>query len=361
VRWTLNSDGALGRSGRGADLYGEIWLAEHQSAQRRSVRHWLPGLGVVTIAAAAAAWLSDHYAMPIILAGLLIGLALNFLAANTRLHAGMDLCATTGLRWGIVLLGTQVTLAQIAALGITSFAALIAIVTLVIAAGVLGARLSGNGTLVGLLAGGATAICGASAALAIYALIGRERLEHHRFTFTLVVISLASAVAMSFYPLLAAQFQFSDRQAGFLMGAAIHDVAQSLGAGYSYSPAAGEVAAIVKLTRVALLAPVVAVMAMVIGRPGDGSSGGFAPLRLPWFIWAFLALVLIGSAVPIPAWLKDLGLVASKVLLLFAVIAAAMRSSLDTLLSDGWRGSVPVMSATLASVAAAFWFARSFL
>ena len=349
------------RGGGGADLYGEIWLAEHQSAKRWSAKHWLPGLGVVTIAAAAAAWLSDHYAMPIILAGLLIGLALNFLAANPRLHAGMDLCATTGLRWGIVLLGTQVTLAQIAALGITSFAALIAIVILVIAAGVLGARISGNSALAGLLAGGATAICGASAALAIYALIGRERLDHHRFTFTLVVISLASAIAMSLYPLLAAQFQFSDRQAGFLMGAAIHDVAQSLGAGYNYSPAAGEVAAIVKLTRVALLAPVVAIIAMIIGRPGDRSGSRFAPLRLPWFIWAFLALVLIGSSIPIPSWLKDLGFVASKILLLFAVVAAAMRSSLDALLSDGWRGSVPVVFATLASLAAALLFARYFL
>jgi uncharacterized integral membrane protein (TIGR00698 family) len=357
----LDSGGALERGGRGADLYGEIWLAEHQPTKRRSVKRWLPGLGVVAIAAAAAARLSDHYAMPIILAGLLIGLALNFLAANPRLHAGMDLCATTGLRWGIVLLGTQVTLAQIAALGITSFAALIAIVTLVIAAGVLGARISGNSTLVGLLAGGATAICGASAALAIYALIGRERLDHHRFTFTLVVISLASAIAMSFYPLLAAQFQFSDRQAGFLMGAAIHDVAQSLGAGYNYSPAAGEVATIVKLTRVALLAPVVAIMAMIIGRPGDRSGSRFAPLRLPWFIWAFLALVMIGSSIAIPSWFKDLGFVASKILLLFAVVAAAMRSSLDALLSGGWRGSVPVVFATLASLAAALLFARYFL
>jgi uncharacterized integral membrane protein (TIGR00698 family) len=357
----LDSGGALERRDRGADLYGEIWLAEHQSARRWSAKVWLPGLGVVTIAAAAAAWLSDHYALPIILAGLLIGLALNFLAANRRLHAGMDLCATTGLRWGIVLLGSQVTLAQIAALGVTSFAALIAIVMLVIAAGVLGARISGSSALVGLLAGGATAICGASAALAIYALIGRERLDHHRFTVTLVVISLASAIAMSFYPLLAAEFQFSDRQAGFLMGAAIHDVAQSLGAGYNYSPAAGEVAAIVKLTRVALLVPVVAILAMIIGRPGDRSSGRFAPLRLPWFIWAFLALVLIGSSIPLPAWLKDLSLVASKILLLFAVVAAAMRSSLDALLSDGWRGSVPVLTATLASLAAAFLFARYFL
>jgi len=346
----------------GADLDGEIWLADALTRKARwSARLWLPGLCVIAIAAAAAAWLSDHYAMPVILAGLLIGLALNFLAANPRLHPGIDLCGTAGLRWGIVLLGTQVTAAQIATLGVASFAALIAIVALVIAAGLVGARLSGDSRFVGLLAGGATAICGASAALAIYALIGRERLDQHRFTFTLVGISLASAIAMSFYPLLAAQFYFTDRQAGFLMGAAIHDVAQSLGAGYNYSAGAGEVAAIVKLTRVALLAPVVAVLALIIGRSDQAARRRFEPLGMPWFIWAFLALVLAGSLFPLPAWLKGYGLLASKALLLFAVVATAMRSRLDTLLSDGWRGLVPILVATLVSLFAAFGFAWRYL
>lgn len=346
----------------GADLYGEIWLAEEQAeAPRKRWTDYFPGVAIAAIAAAAASFMSDHYGLPVILAGLLIGLALNFVSADDRVKPGLDLCSTSFLRWGIVLLGTQITVMQITDLGLLPFAALVSIMALVILAGVAAGRAAGQDRYAGLLAGGATAICGASAALAIYAVIGRDRLEQHRFTFTLVGISLASALAMSIYPVLAQMFDFTDRQAGFLMGAAIHDVAQSLGGGFSFSGGAGEVATIVKLTRVALLAPVVAVIGIVVGNAQKSGSGFRAKLPFPWFIIAFFVLVGINTAVIFPESVREYGLVASKGLLLFAVIATAMRSRLDELLSEGWRGLVPVFAATLVSFAASFLFAWQFL
>lgn len=342
-----------------ADLYGEMLLAETATAppQERGLRALLPGLAVVAIAAAAATWLSEHYGLPVILAGLLLGLALNFVSAEPRTHSGLDFCSTSLLRWGIVLLGTQVTAMQIGSLGLTGFAALIVIMALVIGAGLTGARLAGQSHYAGWLAGGATAICGASAALAIYALIGKERLDQSRFTLTLVGVALASAIAMSFYPLIAAQLHFTDKQAGFLIGASVHDVAQALGGGYSYSQGAGEVATVVKLARVALLAPMVVLIGIAIGS-ADGSKQSLASkLRLPWFILAFFALVAVNSFVVLPEQVGAYGLVASKALLLFAVAATAMRSRLDLLLSQGWRALVPVMLATLTAFAAACTFA----
>ena len=225
-----------------ADLYGETYLAEDMAMPKRrlAIRALLPGLIVVGTASVAATWFSEHYAMPVILAGLLIGLALNFISAEKKVHPGLDFCGTSCLRWGIVLLGTQVTFMQIGSLGALAFIGLIFIMALVVSAGLLGARIGGQSSLTGWLAGGATAICGASAALAIYALIGRERLNQSQFTLTLVGVSLASAIAMSFYPIIADYLAFTDRQAGFLMGAAIHDVAQSLGGGYSFSQGAGQ-------------------------------------------------------------------------------------------------------------------------
>src|SRR3546814_7573615 len=86
-----------------------------------------------------------------------------------------------------------------------------------------------------LLAGGATAIGGASAALALWSLIGDRRIDQARFTLTLVGITVASALAMTLYPVLAAQIGLSDMQAGFLIGASIHDVAQAIGGGFSFS------------------------------------------------------------------------------------------------------------------------------
>lgn len=342
-----------------ADLYGETYLADADPTPPRplAIHTLFPGFIVVAIASAAATWFSEHYGMPVVLAGLLIGLALNFVSAEQKVHPGLDFCGTSCLRWGIVLLGTQVTAMQIGSLGATAFLGLLAIMALVIGAGLLGARLGGQNAFSGWLAGGATAICGASAALAIYAIIGRERLNQSQFTLTLVGVALASAIAMSFYPLIAASLAFTDKQAGFLMGAAIHDVAQALGGGYSFSEDAGETATIVKLSRVALLAPAVALIGLAIGSSGGRSSTLLSKLKLPWFILAFFGAVAVNSLVDAPLWVAEYGLVASKAMLLFAVTATAMRSRLDLLLSQGWRALLPVILATLTAFAGAALFA----
>ena len=109
----------------GADLYGELQLAEPEA--RKSLLRFAPGLVVVAIAALAALWLSEQYSVPVILLGLLIGLALNFVNADKRLAPGLDFSSQTLLRIGIVLLGTQITIAQISDLGLGYFGALIVI------------------------------------------------------------------------------------------------------------------------------------------------------------------------------------------------------------------------------------------
>jgi uncharacterized integral membrane protein (TIGR00698 family) len=346
-----------------ADLYGETYLADDNPARakRLLISSLFPGLAVVGVAAAAATWFSEHYGMPVILAGLLLGLALNFVSAEQKVHPGLDFCGTSCLRWGIVLLGTQVTAMQIGGLGALAFLGLIGIMSLVMGAGLLGARLGGQSRYAGWLAGGATAICGASAALAIYAVIGRERLNQSQFTLILVGVALASAVAMSFYPLIAAQLDFTDKQAGFLMGAAVHDVAQSLGGGYSFSQSAGETATIVKLSRVALLAPAVALVGLAIGSTDGRSKSLVSKLKLPWFIIAFFVAVAVNSVIDAPEWVAEYGLVASKAMLLFAVTATAMRSRLDLLLTQGWRALLPVILATLTAFITAAAFAWAFL
>ena len=169
---------------------------------------------------------------------------------------------------------------------------------------------------------------------------------------------------MSIYPVLAAELGLNDRQAGFLIGASIHDVAQAIGGGYAFSDAAGSHATIVKLARVALLAPIVALVSLWIGTGSDGGDGAAAGgpiwrrLALPWFIVAFLATLALNSVIALPAaWTAGL-LGLSKGLLLLAVTATAMRSRLELLREEGWRATVPTLAATLASFAAALAFAK---
>jgi len=339
----------------GGDLFGEIHLADVAAPPPRD--GLFPGLAACGVAAAAAAWLSEHYGFPIILLGLLIGLALNFIAREPTTHRGLDFASRTFLRIGIVVLGFQVTFGQIAALGAAPFAALVAVMAVTIGAGLLGARMAGQSRYAGILSGGSTAICGASAALALYGVIGKDRLSQAQFALTLVGLSLASAFAMSVYPILAGYLTLSDRQAGFLIGASIHDVAQAIGGGYAYSDAAGSYATIVKLARVALLAPVVALATLWIGQAGEAAGRPlWRRLAMPWFIVAFLGAVTLNSLIAVPAPVSHWALVSSKALLLLAVTATAMRSRMDLLLDMGWRATVPVLVATVASFLSALGF-----
>ena len=311
-----------------ADLYGEMQLEANPPARHRW-RDYLPGSLVTAIAALAAAWLADHYAAPIVLMGLLIGLALSFLSQDKRTHAGLDLMSQTALRIGIVLVGARITAGQLAELGPLP--------------------LFRQDKQAALLAGGATAICGASAALALYSLIGDKRIDQARFTLTLVGITVASALAMTLYPVLAAQLGLTDAQAGFLIGASVHDVAQAIGGGFSFSQPAGEVATIVKLTRVALLAPMLMLIALWLGRNGEAGAETRIPFRLPWFILGFLGFAAINSLVVIPRPAQDAAATAAQALLLLAIVATAMKARLHLLLDQGWRSFAPIIVATLTS------------
>lgn len=347
------------------DLYGEFLLAEGgtNTGQPEPKSSLLPGLFICAIASAAAAWLSDNYGIPIILTGLLIGLALSFVASDPRTHSGLDFASRIFLQIGIVVLGMQVTFTQISALGITPFAALLVVMAAALGCGILAGRMSRQPMSASLLAGGATAICGASAALALYGVLGRDRVSQAQFTLTLVGITFASAIAMSFYPLIAQHIGLDDRQAGFLIGASIHDVAQAIGGGYAYSDQAGSYATIVKLARVAMLAPFVALVSIILAQGGNEAKRlpAWRKIALPWFIAAFLVVVTVNSLVTMPADITGASLMASKALLLLAVTATAMRSRLDLLMEMGWRALMPVVGATIASFAAALLFAATLL
>lgn len=336
-----------------ADLYGELQLAE--PAQKKTVTAFLPGLALVAVIAMAALWLSEHYGPPAILMGLLIGLALNFASADRRLSAGLDFASQTLLRAGIVLIGMRITFGEISNLGITPFAALVCIMIVVMVTGMLAARLFKQDVMFGLLAGGATAICGASAALALWSIIGKDRISQSRFTIVLLGTTMASAAAMTFYPAIAAMLRLDDTQAGFLIGASIHDVAQAIGGGFSYSPQAGEVATVVKLSRVTLLAPVLIIVALMLQKFGSSDTGPEAKVGLrqglPWFIIGFILLVALNSTVSLPEPIVTTGNRTASILLLFAVIAAAIKSNLAGLLSHGWASFGPIIVTTAMSFA----------
>jgi uncharacterized membrane protein YadS len=158
----------------------------------------------------------------------------------------------------------------------------------------------------GILSGGSVAICGASAALAISAVLPQTK-ENEKFTLlTVVGVTSLSTLAMIVYPLLVKLLGFDPTEAGVFIGGTIHDVAQ-VGAGYLVSNHTGDVAIFVKLTRVACLVPVVLGLSIMFKRK-DGKSEVDAPPLVPFFLIGFVWLVITNSSGPDPAgseWLDQ--------------------------------------------------------
>jgi len=308
-----------------------------------------PGLTIAALVALSAQFLSDHYGAPTMLMAILIGLALNFLSEEPRTAPGIAWAGRGLLRIGVALLGLRISTDLVLALGLPAVGMVVLGVAATIGLGIVLAPLFGRGRGFGFLTGGAVAICGASAALALGALLPRGEKSDRDIAFTVVGVTLLSTLAMILYPILAARLGFDDRLAGIFFGATIHDVAQVVGAGFSVSDPAGEVSTLVKLLRVTLLAPVVLIAALVLRRQ-SGTAGTRPPL-MPAFVAAFLVLAVLNSAGMVPTAITDTAAAASRWFLVAAVAAVGMKTSIPKLLEVG-RAAIALLVAETVFLAA---------
>jgi uncharacterized integral membrane protein (TIGR00698 family) len=325
------------------------------AALRTAAARLFPGLLLCATIAAAASFLSGHYGGPAMLFALLLGIAFSFAGEEGRATAGVEVASRFVLRLGVGLLGIRITLGEIAAFGWQTPAVVAGLIALTIAAGFAAARLFGRQWRFALMTGGAVAICGASATLAIAAVIPHNDRTERNALFTVVAVTTLSTVAMVLYPVLFGLLGLDDREIGFLIGATIHDVAQVVGAGYSVSDEAGDAATVVKLMRVAML-PVVLV-AIVLTLRGTGAGGTSARVSLlPWFMVLFIALSATASAVALPPALTGAIEAASRAMLLTAIAALGVKTSLKAMLALGgghvWVVTVETLVLLVAAILA---------
>jgi uncharacterized integral membrane protein (TIGR00698 family) len=321
------------------------------SAAAPVVRRNFPGVLLSGTIGAAAAFLGSHYGAPVMLFALLLGIAFNFLADDPACRPGIDLSSRFLLRLGVGLLGLRIGFEQIVEVGVQGVTIIAFLVSLTIATGFVASRLFGRQWRFALLTGGAVAICGASAALAIAAVIPHNDKTERDTLFTVIAVTTLSTVAMVAYPVLFDALSFSEAQTGFLIGATIHDVAQVVGAGYSVSETAGDKATVVKLFRVALL-PVVLIAIVLSLRMSGTAAKGQVPL-LPWFMVMFVALSLLKSITDLPDALLDAVEVASRTLLVTAIAALGIKTSLRAMreLGGGHIGVVTLETLVLLGAA----------
>ena len=299
------------------------------------------GVMLALAVAAAARFFSDHYGAPAMLFALLFGIAFNFLSTDDRCAPGIEFASKTLLRAGVALLGFRLSLSEIASLGAGSLFAVAGLLVLTIAFGILVAPLLGRHWRFGLLTGGAVAICGASAALAISAVLPRREGLEKDTLFTVMAVTTLSTVAMVTYPILTKLLGFGDAETGFVIGATIHDVAQVVGAGYSVSEIAGNLATLVKLERVALL-PIVLLAITLFSGKGERKGVG-----LPAFLIGFVACVLINSSGLTPSVVQTSAATLSQWLLTIAIAGLGIRTSLKVMLDLGPRHLILVVAETL--------------
>ncbi len=267
---------------------------------------------------------------------LLAGAAFNALSRDAAFAPGIGFSASAVLRFGIALLGARIVLGDYVALGLAP--------TLLVLAGLVAALVGGwaLARAVGLrsdhaaLTAGAVSICGASAALAISAVLPKRADSEGNTLMTVIGVTTLSTVAMILYPLLAGVLDMTDMAAGLFMGASIHDVAQVVGAGYSVSDPAGETATMVKLLRVACLLPVVLILALIFAAPAADGEGGKRPLpRPPLFLVAFVIIMILNSVGIVPAAVSEAAGDVSRWCLLVAVAALGVKTSLPDIMRVG--------------------------
>jgi len=328
------------------------FLDTHGQALRRV---W-PGWATCVLIALAASFVAALYQGPPMLYALLFGAALHSQSPQDRTAAGVDFCGRTLLRLGVGLLGARISWEQVAGLGWPTLLVVLFAVASTLLCGRWLAKALRLPWALGMLAGGATAICGASAALAIGAVLpraGEGETPNERHALVVAVLAtLLSTAAMVAYPLIARQLQLSPAGAGLFIGASIHDVAQVVVAGYSISAAAGDAASIVKLLRVSLLFIVVLGVSIACrtsaaeppptARPMVMRLGGL----VPGFLWLFVALATLNSLGCLRPVQEQLNL-ASRACLMLGVAGLGMKTSFPHLASAGWRPILLMMATSL--------------
>jgi uncharacterized integral membrane protein (TIGR00698 family) len=308
--------------------------------------HW-HGLMLCAVVAVTAQFVAGAYGGPPMLYALLIGMSIYSVARQPAAAPGVAWCGRSLLRLGVALLGARVTADQLLALGGPTVAIVLAAVLGTLGVGLAGARLLGLRPGLGLVAGGATAICGASAALALSALLPRSP-ERQRDTAAVVVAaSLLSTLALLLYPWLAQALALAPAAAGLFIGGSIHDVAQVLGAASVLGPQVLEAAVVVKMFRVSLLALLLLVVGLVLARQNDRADDGQASPLLPPFVLGFIALAALNSTLGLPIAVQALIATLCNACLLLAIAALGLGTSLAGLARVGLR---PVLLMTLTTL-----------
>jgi len=298
----------------------------------------LPGLALTAAIAAAAFALrlipGIGILSPMILA-ILIGMALhNIVGTPAAAKPGVAFSLRRVLRFAIILLGLQLTAAQVVAVGAAGVAVIaVTLVSTFLFTKWFGRLIGVDARLAELIAAG-TSICGASAVIATNTVTGAPDED---VAYAVACVTVFGSVAMFVYPMLPGALHLSQHAFGLWAGSSIHEIAQVVAAAYQGGTVAGDFATIAKLSRVMMLAPLVIALGLIARGGGDRAVTGGKRVPLPWFVLGFIALVALNSVVTVPPDLKATIVVATTFLLSLALAAMGLETDIAKLRLKGLR------------------------
>lgn len=304
----------------------------------------LPGLALCVILAALsyaiAKWPALNEVVPLspLTVGILVGVLL-------RLCVPLPGAVEPGIRWvlfwilrtGIVLLGFRLVLQDMLSVGVFGLALVVVGVASTITLSITLGRLLRLPDTLSTLVGCGTGICGASAVVAVDGVIqGREQ----DVACAIAAVTFFGTIAMFLDPVIARAIGLSEPAYAAWAGSSIHEVAQAVAAGFAFDGHAGVDASLYKLSRVALLAPVCAVLAVWWQRRRSNSDSSGAQgkrVAFPMFVVLFVAMVLLNSFITLPENVHH-GLTGlDSALLAAAMVAMGLQTRLVAVLRLGWR------------------------
>jgi uncharacterized integral membrane protein (TIGR00698 family) len=281
---------------------------------------------------------------------LVLGLAVGaILGLRDRLIPGATLASRYALRVGITLLGARLTLDQLLATGAGSVLGIIVVVSAALILGTWLARRLGLVPPLSALVTVGMAICGNSAILALSPIVGAK---HRDTAYAVSTITIFGLIGVLLLPVIGRLLALPDEVFGTWSGLAVNDTAQVVATGYAYSPAAGDVATIVKLTRNLAILPVLLGATWLVARSEraaadtastPGSRWALVSRAVPWFVIGFVIVAglrsagLLDASLPGGGTLADLCSTLATLLILVALAGVGLATDLRSLAAVGAR------------------------
>lgn len=251
-----------------------------------------------------------------------------------RVDGGIRFAAKPVLKFGVVLLGFQISLAQAISLGPRVILVVVLTLPVTFGAAVLLGRWLGLSAKLSLLIGTGSAICGASA---IAAMNGVVEAKEEDVGFAVATVTLFGTIAVFAIPAFAVGVVgLPPEAAGVWAGASVHEVGQVVAAAAPLGNGALETATLVKLTRVALLAPSILIVGWLLRSRNSSADGGSLQV-VPLFVLGFLVALVVRSSGVLPQEIIEAIISLGVLLLTLALSGLGLNLSIRNMIGLGWR------------------------